>query len=247
MTAALGLLLITAAAIGAGMLVEDATGGDGIALLDHPVASFVAAHRSGWLTTVMRAVSTVGGPLILAAAAATAGALLGVLRRSLGPVLLAGATVAGTGGLTIILKETLGRPRPPLDDALTAADGHAFPSAHAAAAAAVFGVLAYLCAARLRSWPVRVAVWAGAAMLTALVGISRTYLGVHWATDVIGGWAFGVMWLAVVATGWTIFTRHRGGRPGIPGPGGRGDPDPGPQHAGPAQPSVKRRRPANSA
>ena len=238
MTAALGLLLIAAAAIGAGMLVEDATADDGVAVLDHPVASFVAAHRSGWLTTAMRAVSTAGGPVILAAAAAAAGALLGVLRRSLGPVLLAGATVAGAGGLTIMLKETLGRSRPPLDDALAAADGHAFPSAHAAAAAAVFGVLAYLCAARLRSWSARVAVWAGAAMLTALVGISRVYLGVHWATDVIGGWAFGVIWLAVVVTGWTIFTRHRRGRPGIPGPGGRGNPDRGPQHAGPAQPSA---------
>ena len=73
------------------------------------------------------------------------------------------------------------------------------PSAHAAAAAAVFGILACLCAVRLRSWPAPVAVWAGAAMLNAL-GISRIYLGVHWTTDVIGGRAFGVLWLAVVVT-----------------------------------------------
>jgi membrane-associated phospholipid phosphatase len=44
-----------------------------------------------------------------------------------------------------------------LDEALAAAEGHAFPSAHAAAAA-LFGVLAYLCAAPLRSWSARVAV-----------------------------------------------------------------------------------------
>jgi undecaprenyl-diphosphatase len=210
MTAAVGVLLIATTAIGTDRLAEDVTAGDGVAVLDHPVASFVAAHRSGALTTVMRAVSSAGGPLILAAVTVVAGVLLTVLRRSRGPVLLAGATVAGIAVLTITLKEAVGRSRPPLDDALAAAEGHAFPSAHAAAAAAaVFGVLAYLFAARLRSWSIRVAVWAGAAMLTALVGISRIYLGVHWTTDVIGGWAFGVLWLAVVLTSWMITTRHR--------------------------------------
>ena len=192
--------------------------------------SYGIGSMIGAATTVMRAVSAAGGPLVLAAVAAVAGGLLALLRRSLRPVLLAGVTLAGTGGLTIMLKEALDRPRPPLDEALAAADGHAFPSAHAATAAAVFGTLAYPYAARLRSWSARVAVWAAAAMLTALVGISRVYLGVHWTTDVIGGWAFGVLWLAVVVTGWTIVTRHR--QPGIPGRSGRGDRDPGPSLPG---------------
>ncbi|HEV2255284.1 MAG TPA: phosphatase PAP2 family protein [Streptosporangiaceae bacterium] len=159
--------------------------------------------------------------------------LLSVLRRSRGPVLLAGATVAGTGVLTITFKEAIGRSRPPLDDALAAAEGHAFPSAHAAAVAAVFGVLAYLLAAGLRSWSARVAVWAGAAMLTALVDISRIYLGVHWTTDVIGGWAFGMLWLGVLLTSWIITIRHRRDWSGNPRPGRIGYPDPGPQNAGP--------------
>ena len=203
----LGLLVIASAAAGAGILVEDVTAGDGMAVLDHPVASFVAAHHSGPLTAVMRAASTAGGPMVLAAVTAVAGVLLGIICRCWGPVLVAGMTVAGSVGLTIVLKEVLGRSRPPLDEALAAADGYAFPSAHAATAAAALGVLAYLCAGRLRSWGAQVAVWAGATTLTALVGISRVYLGVHWMTDVIGGWTFGVLWLAVVVTGWTVFTR----------------------------------------
>jgi membrane-associated phospholipid phosphatase len=212
----LGLLVIASAAAGAGILVKDVTAGDGIAALDHQVASFVAAHHSGPLTTVMRAASTAGGPMVLAAVTAVAGVLLGIICRCWGPVLVAGMTVAGSVGLTIVLKEVLGRSRPPLDEALAAADGYAFPSAHAATATAPFGVLAYLCAGRLRSWGAQVTVCAGAMTLTALVGLSRVYLGVHWMTDVIGGWTFGVLWLAVVVTGWTVFTRDRGMTRGSP-------------------------------
>jgi membrane-associated phospholipid phosphatase len=211
MSTALGLAVITAAAVGASALMEDVTDGDGVAVLDHPVASLVAAHRTRALTMVMRAASTAGGPVILGAVTVAAGVVLGIIWRSRGPVLVAAVSVAGNSVLTLALKEAVARPRPPLSGALAAADGYAFPSGHAATAAAAFGVLAFLCAGPLRAWTARVAVWAGAAMLTTLVGISRVYLGVHWTTDVLGGWAFGTLWLAVVVTGSTVLARGRGG------------------------------------
>src|SRR5215470_9478019 len=208
----LGLAAIASAAAGAGKLMEDVTAGDGVTVLDRPVASFVAAHRTGALTTVMRAASTAGGPVVLAAVTVAVGVVLGIAWRRWAPVLVAGVTVAGSGALTMTLKEAVGRSRPPLSGVLAATDGYAFPSAHAATAAAAFGIVACLCAGLLRSWPGRVAVWAGAAMLTVLVGISRVYLGVHWTTDILGGWAFGVLWLAVVITASAIVTRHGGNR-----------------------------------
>lgn len=211
-SAVLGLAAIASAAVGAGKLMEDVTAGDGVTVLDRPVASFVAAHRTGALTTVMRAASSAGGPLVLAAVTVAVGVVLGIAWRRWAPVLVAGVTVAGNSALTMTLKEAVGRSRPPLSGALAAADGYAFPSAHAATAAAAFGVVAWLCAGPLRSWPGRVAVWAGAAMLTALVGISRVYLGVHWTTDVLGGWAFGDLWLAVVVTASAFVIRRSGSR-----------------------------------
>lgn len=206
---ALGLLVVALTAAGAGELVEHLTAGQGMALLDHPVARFVVAHRSAALTAVMRLVSSAGGPLVLGAVTAAAGLLLGATRRSWMPVLIVGVTLAGSGGLTLMLKAALSRPRPPLRDALAPADGYAFPSAHAATAAAAFGVLAYLVAIRLRHWNAQVAVWACAAMLTALVGMSRVYLGVHWTTDVLGGWAFGLLWLTVVVSARAAGTKNR--------------------------------------
>jgi membrane-associated phospholipid phosphatase len=206
---ALGLLVVALTAAGASELVEHLTAGQGMALLDHPVARFVAAHRSAALTVVMRLVSSAGGPVVLGTVTAAAGLLLGATWRSWVPVLIVGVTLAGSGGLTLVLKAALSRPRPPLRDALAPADGYAFPSAHAATAAAAFGVLAYLVAIRLRHWNAQVTVWACAAMLTALVGISRVYLGVHWTTDVLGGWAFGLLWLTVILSAWAARTKER--------------------------------------
>jgi PAP2 superfamily protein len=142
---------------------------EAVQAVDHPVARFVAAHRAAALTSVMRAVSVVGGPAGMTALALAAGVLLGVMWRWWAPALVLAVTAAGIIGLTVVFKAALGRARPPLAQAVAAADGYGFPSGHAAAAAAVCGAAAWLCSLRMRLWRARVAVWA-AAMLAALFG-----------------------------------------------------------------------------
>jgi membrane-associated phospholipid phosphatase len=206
---ALGITVVGLAAVWAGALVDAVTDGDGVAVVDHPIAGFVAAHRVPALTSVMRAVSMVGGPAGITVIALAAGLLLSIAWPSWTPTVVLGVTDAGATALTLAFKAALGRARPPLAQAVAAADGYGFPSGHAATAVAVCGAAAWLCSTWMRSWRGRIAVWAAAAMLAGLVGISRIYLGVHWTTDVIGGWAFGVLWLAVVVSCWAAYSRAR--------------------------------------
>jgi membrane-associated phospholipid phosphatase len=208
LTLIVGLAAIGLAAAAFGTLVDNVTDGDGIAVVDHPAARFVAGHRTPELTTVMKAVSAAAGPVGMAVCALAAGLLIGIVWRSWAPAAVLGSTVAGAIGLTIVFKAALAQPRPPLTQSVAAADGYGFPSGHAASAVAVCGAIAWLCSIGMRSWRARTGIWAVAAMLAALVGISRVYLGVHWATDVIGGWIFGVLWLAVVASAWAAFARR---------------------------------------
>jgi undecaprenyl-diphosphatase len=79
-----------------------------------------------------------------------------------------------------------------------------FPSGHASMSAIVFLTLGALLANTRGRWVERVFILATAAIATFLVGVSRVALGVHWATDVLAGWALGTGW----ATAW-LLVAHR--------------------------------------
>jgi len=98
--------------------------------------------------------------------------------------------------LMLALKGLFGRPRPS-GETLTAAYGYSFPSGHAMMSVALYGFLILLlCAKRHKHRKL----WVTALLLLIfLIGISRVYLNVHYATDVLGGWFFGLVWLTTVS------------------------------------------------
>jgi membrane-associated phospholipid phosphatase len=209
-----GMAVTMAAAVITGKLVENVTAGDGLAVVDHPAAAFISGHRSGALTTVMRMASAVGSPAVVTSGALAVGVVIWVTRHTWVPLLLMAVTSAGSAALAAVFKDVLGRPRPPAANAIAAAGGYGFPSGHALTAAAVLGILAVICAHWLPRRRAQAVVWPAAAMTAALIGVSRVYLGVHWITDVLGGWIFGIMWLAVVLTAWAGFLqRHQAKNP----------------------------------
>ena len=104
--------------------------------------------------------------------------------------------VMTSGGaiLTLVLKYAVGRPRPSVVPHLREVTTPSFPSGHAMLSALVFLSLGVLMAHSVRNGPTKLYVVLWASFLTFIVGVSRVYLGVHYPTDVIGGWLAGIAW-----------------------------------------------------
>jgi len=112
-----------------------------------------------------------------------------VLRRLPVAALLLAVTVAAERLMVDQLKEWVGRPRPSLEPLWLLPESMAYPSGHAANSMTAFVAVAMIATTMRWRWAASVA----AVILSLLVGLSRVYLGVHWPSDVIGGWAFGLL------------------------------------------------------
>ena len=104
--------------------------------------------------------------------------------------------MSGASLLSALAKDVIGRDRPPVDLRLQQPHSSSFPSTHSTQAAATYFALAIVVTVLSRSRPVRAVTWIAATLIVVLVGVSRVYLGMHWATDVLGGWLLGGVWVA---------------------------------------------------
>jgi undecaprenyl-diphosphatase len=144
--------------------------------------------QTGVLTSVAKVISFLGSGGFVWGLALVCAALLAWRRRwTEFWVLLAGMTITQVGIDGI--KETVDRPRPP--EPLASSSGSSFPSEHAAHSV-IYLWLAVTIVLRLRPGMARAtAVVVAGFVLTALIGLSRVYLEVHYLSDVSGGWALG--------------------------------------------------------
>lgn len=188
-SAVVAALALTALAVLATLVV--AAGGAPFAV-DTAVRDVVLEHRSG-LGTAAKALTTTGTGVVPYLLAAAAGWLASA--RALGVV--AAEAVLGAGQLVRIgLRVAVDRPRPPADGWLSAAHAASFPSGHATTGALAGGLLAWALLRRYPGGPGRAA--AGCALLWAVgVALTRVVLGVHWASDLVGGWLLATGWLAL--------------------------------------------------
>lgn len=116
------------------------------------------------------------------------------------------------GPLTTALKDLIGRVRPDFVNGGARLDSLSFPSGHSAGIATLVTVALVLVRPLLRRTARRVCLVLGVA-LVVLVGLTRMWLGVHFLSDVLGGWAFGVAWTLTVAL---AFGALPGGRAALP-------------------------------
>jgi len=115
--------------------------------------------------------------------------------------------------LTAVLKVLVARPRPPyffLDpaDLLPSINQYSFPSGHVLFFVVFFGFIAYLAWLHQTGFA-RIAVIVICCTFIMLIGPSRVYLGAHWASDVVGSYIIGVLWLFVLILGYQLVSRKR--------------------------------------
>src|SRR5215469_9541514 len=177
---------------------------------DHDAAaglnSLVAGHRV--VVSIVKAVTWLGSGGVLWTVTGAAAVLLAIRRRwRLAAYLL----VTGAGELVLdpVLKALVGRVRPVVAHPIAHGNGNSFPSGHALGSIVCYGALflVFLPAARGK-WR-RVLTTVTVALIAA-IGISRLLLGVHFISDVLGGWALGLTWLGVTAFAFELFRQVTG-------------------------------------
>ena len=104
------------------------------------------------------------------------------------------AVVAGGMVLSLLLKTAYNRPRPDLVPYGSVVSYASFPSGHSMLSAATYLTLGALLARLQAKRHMKIYILSLAILVTVLVGVSRVYLGVHWPTDVVAGWAAGAVW-----------------------------------------------------
>ncbi|WP_068747131.1 phosphatase PAP2 family protein [Tsukamurella pseudospumae] len=164
--------------------------------VDRAVLDWVVSIRSEALTAVVRAITTVGNTVPMFAIAIV-GFLVLLYRGRIGWALYCGLTSLSGLFLMIGVKNALGRERPPIPPRLLQIDSLSFPSGHALNSMVVLTTLAVAAHALTgRRWPLAAALAGSIA-----IGLSRVYLAAHWMTDVLAGWAIG---LVVVGLGFAV-------------------------------------------
>jgi undecaprenyl-diphosphatase len=162
------------------------------------------------LADSMRDLSGVGSATVLTLLVMLAAGFLLLQAERITALLVVISTLSGIGAMTL-LKSSFQRVRPHSALAQLVVNGPGFPSGHTSMSAVVFLTIGALLASTRTSWPERLYILFAAGLLTFLVGLSRVLLGVHWATDVIAGWAFGTAWAIawVLAHAFAVHHIHR--------------------------------------
>lgn len=167
-----------------------------LAGFDSKIQSFIRSELSSGLTSFFRFVTQFAGflyvPIILVALL-----LFFLIKKWYAECLFLGGNVIIIAILVHLLKEIYGRTRPAITH-LVVENGLSFPSGHASVSLILYGSLMVLICQRLRTSQIKNLVRVLFTIFIVTIGVSRIYLGVHYPTDILGGWLLSGSWLLVM-------------------------------------------------
>ncbi len=182
-----------------GWLADEMLEGD-TRRFDEVVRNFVHGLAFPALTSAMQLASFLGSTLFLVIFGVIIVITLYLKKHRHGALIFTITTI-GSSVLMLMLKPAFKRPRPqPFFDTILPAS-YSFPSGHSLASFCFYGALAAILTARIDKLWLQITIWISAAAMVLLIGISRIYLGVHYPSDVVAGFAVGLIWVVTIAIG----------------------------------------------
>ncbi len=188
-------------------IVEDIITSNAIISTDTRVANLLAVFRSVDLTHFFLWVTVLGKWQIILVFSITVISILWIKRKRLyiAPLIL---SIFGSEIFTMLGKIAFHRPRPKL--AIYIEHSFSFPSGHATIAVAFYGFLTYILIRNFKQWKTKVNIFFIGITLILLLGFSRLYLGVHYVSDVWGGYLIGTLWLIIsISISEWLYSRHK--------------------------------------
>ncbi len=179
-----------------------------VSAVDSKILLAVARIRTPWLTMVAVDVTALGSITLVILFSAFTLVVLLVLRDRLAALQLLAASV-GAGILTIVTKDIIERTRPEQGQQLIVVSGFSYPSGHSVSTSALYLTIVIIAGRYVQHSGARAAIFLAVAAVLVMIGASRVYLGVHYATDVMSGISLGSAWALALAGSFTLFG-HRG-------------------------------------
>jgi len=179
-----------------------------VGAMDSEILLAVAKKRTPWLTTTAMDVTALGSITLVVLFSAFTLLVLLVLRDRLGALQLLAAS-AGAGILTLVTKNIIERIRPEEAQQLIVVSGFSYPSGHSVSTSALYLTIAIVAGHYVQHSGARAAIILAVLAVLIMIGASRVYLGVHYATDVVSGISLGAAW-ALLLAGFFTLASHRG-------------------------------------
>ena len=179
-----------------------------VGAVDRAILLAVARTRAPWLTVAAIDVTALGSITLVALFSAFTLVVLLVLRDRIGALQLLAAS-AGAGILTMVTKNVIERIRPEEAQQLIVVSGFSYPSGHSLSTSALYLTIAIIAGRYVQHAGARATIFLAVSAVLILIGTSRVYLGVHYATDVASGISLGAAWALVLGGLFTLFG-HRG-------------------------------------
>lgn len=164
-------------------------------LFDTSVTAFLISLRNPYLTALMKFLSFLGMPFTFGAIVLVA--LLLIWRSHTYDAFLFSCAVVWGNVISMLLKVAVGRPRPLLHS-LVYEDTYSFPSAHSMNSFVFYIFFVFIIYRYTRNKTVGILSLFGTSLLIVLIGISRVYLGVHYPSDILGGYLVGALWVSTI-------------------------------------------------